>query len=314
MKYYYVIAAALLSFFTPTVAQACSVVDDYRVPTNLELTGQSELILRGRVIGEVEGESSWDGKLLVEPLMALKGEMPKGTVEISGARLVPMPDERGFGLLSNPYQLEGAHPLSYIGGCLRYMFPKGTTVLFFLEEREGEWSPSGGPFSRWAEDVLDADSPWIRLSRFYASVPTDDATRRKTVLEAERDRLWKLSEDPVAALMAQDIERQLVGPNEPWNAIMRKAIEGEAEAPAGAEGEVAAEALASLIMEAIAEDDYETTCFTDQNGDEVCEAKVTLGAQANVMEEELGMVCDLLDDRRTVDCDGVRYVRESKPS
>ena len=240
MKYYYVIAAALLSFFTPTVAQACSVVDDYRVPTNLELTGQSELILRGRVIGEVEGESSWDGKLLVEPLMALKGEMPKGTVEISGARLVPMPDERGFGLLSNPYQLEGAHPLSYIGGCLRYMFPKGTTVLFFLEEREGEWSPSGGPFSRWAEDVLDADSPWIRLSRFYASVPTDDATRRKTVLEAERDRLWKLSEDPVAALMAQDIERQLVGPNEPWNAIMRKAIEGEAEAPAGAEGEVAA--------------------------------------------------------------------------
>lgn len=314
MKYYYVIAAALLSFFTPSVAQACSVVGDYRVPTNLELTGQSELILRGRVIGEVEGESSWDGKLLVEPLMALKGEMPKGTVEISGARLVPMPDERGFGLLSNPYQLEGAHPLSYIGGCLRYMFPKGTTVLFFLEEREGEWSPSGGPFSRWAEDVLDADSPWIRLSRFYASVPTDDATRRKTVLEAERDRLWKLSEDPVAALMAQDIERQLVGPNEPWNAIMRKAIEGEAEAPAGAEGEVAAEALASLIMEATAEDDYETTCFTDQNGDEVCEAEVTLGAQADVMEEELGMVCDLLDDRRTVDCDGVRYVRESKPS
>lgn len=314
MKYYYVIAAALLSFFTPTVAQACSVVDDYRVPTNLELTGQSELILRGRVIGEVEGESSWDGKLLVEPLMALKGEMPKGTVEISGARLVPMPDERGFGLLSNPYQLEGAHPLSYIGGCLRYMFPKGTTVLFFLEEREGEWSPSGGPFSRWAEDVLDADSPWIRLSRFYASVPTDDATRRKTVLEAERDRLWKLSEDPVAALMAQDIERQLVGPNEPWNAIMRKAIEGEAEAPAGAEGEVAAEALASLIMEAIAEDDYETTCFTDQNGDEVCEAEVTLGAQADVMEEELGMVCDLLDDRRTVDCDGVRYVRERDAS
>ena len=314
MKYYYVIAAALLSFFTPTVAQACSVVDDYRVPTNLELTGQSELILRGRVIGEVEGESSWDGKLLVEPLMALKGEMPKGTVEISGARLVPMPDERGFGLLSNPYQLEGAHPLSYIGGCLRYMFPKGTTVLFFLEEREGEWSPSGGPFSRWAEDVLDADSPWIRLSRFYASVPTDDATRRKTVLEAERDRLWKLSEDPVAALMAHDIERQLVGPNEPWNAIMRKAIDGEAEAPAGAEGEVAAEALASLIMEATAEDDYETTCFTDQNGDEVCEAEVTLGAQADVMEEELGMVCDLLDDRRKVDCDGVRYVRESKPS
>lgn len=314
MKYYYVIAAALLSFFTPSVAQACSLVSDYRVPTNLELTGQSELILRGRVIGEVEGENSWDGKLLVEPFEALKGEMPKGTVEISGVGLVPMPDERGFGLLSNPYQLEAAHPLSYIGGCIRYMFPKGTTVLFFLEEREGEWRPSGGPFTRWAEDVLGTDAPWIRLSRFYASVPTDDATRRKAVLEAERDRLWKLSDDPVAALMAQDIERQLLGPNEPWNAIMRKAIEGEAETPPGAEAEVAAEALASLLMEATAEDDFETTCFTDQNDDEVCEAEVILGGQADVMDEELGMICDLLDDRVTVDCDGIRYVREGDPS
>ena len=314
MRCYHIIVVALLALVTPSVAKACSVVGDYRVPTNLELTGQSELIIRGRVVGEIQGDSSWDGKLLVEPLEPLKGDMPNGTIEISGARLMPTTDERGFGVLSNPYQLEAAHPLSYIGGCIRYMFPKGTTVLFFLERDKGEWHSSGGPFSRWAEDVLETDAPWLRLSRFYASVPTDDATRRKAALEAERDRLLKLSDDPVAALMAQDVERQLAGLNEPWNEIMRKAIEGEAEAPEGATAEVRAEAIASLVMETTDEDDLETRCFTVPNGDEVCEAEVTLGDQANVMEEELGMICDLLDDRRTVDCDGVRYIREDDPS
>ena len=58
----------------------------------------------------------------------------------------------------------------------------------------------------------------------------------------------------------------------------------------------------------------ETICFTDENGDAVCEAEVSLEGQADVMEEELGMICNLLDDRRTVDCDGVRYVQENDPN
>ena len=291
MKCHHILAVFLsAAAMLPTTTQACSVVNDYRAPTNLELADQSELILRGRVVGEVEGETSWDDTLLVEPLEALKGDMPTDILEIDGARLVPIPDERGFGMLSNPYQLEGAHPLSYIGGCIRYIFPKGTIVLFFLEQREGKWRPAGGPFSRWAEDVLEEDAPWMGLSRFYSTLPADNASRRKEMLEAERDKLLAQADDPVASLMAQDVERQLAGPNEAWNTIMRKAIEGEAEVPEGAAAEVAAEAVASLIDD----DGYESVGLAES------------------MEEETPLLCFLASNEQAVDCDGVTYLRDEE--
>ena len=291
----------------PAAATACSVVDGYRVPTNLELVGQADVILRGRVTGEIGGEGPWDRSLLVEPLETLKGDLPSGTVVIPGSGLVPQEDERGFGIISNPYELADAHPLSYIGGCIRYMFPEGTIVLFFLEQREGKWQAAGGPFSRWAEDVVDTDAPWTVLTRFYASLQDADPAKRKALLEAERDRLLARESDPVADLMARDVERQLAGPNEEWNTIMQRAIDGEAEVPEGAAAEVAAEAVASLIMEEAVES-TETSCFTEENGDMVCEAEVTGYADA-MEEEEALLLCGLSVDGQSVDCDGVTYFR-----
>lgn len=284
MKQHHILAAAALSLaaILPASAQACSVIADYRVPTNLELVGQSQLILRGRVVGEIKGGHRWETGLLVEPVEALKGEMPSGTIEISGSGMVPLPDEHGFGVLSNPYELEGAHPLSYIGACIRYMFPEGTTALFFLERRDGEWAPAGDAFSRWAEDVIRDDAPWMELTRFYARVLESDPAERKALLEAERDRLRARKHDPVAALMASDIERQLAGPNEEWNTIMRRAIEGEGEIPPGAESEAAAAAVADLIMET---------------------------EQAEAMEEEALLACELSADGQSVDCGGLHYRR-----
>lgn len=141
-----------------------------------------------------------------------------------------MPEDRAdFGILSNPYELNQAHPLSYIGACIRYMFPAGTTALFFLERApDGEgWRPSGGPFSRWAEDVLVEDAPWLRLTRFYAEVAAAPEGERTALLEAEPARLAALAEDPVAQLMAADIARQLEGPNPTWHEVMRREIEDE---------------------------------------------------------------------------------------
>lgn len=219
-------AAATLTLATPAIA--CSVTADYRVPTNLELAEEAELVLLGRVVGEVAGADSWDRKLLVEPVQAIKGAMPEGTVSIARAGLVPE-DKPGFAILSNPYELNQAHPLSYIGGCIRYMFPAGTTALFFLERApDGEgWLPSGGPFSRWAEDVLVEDAPWLRLTRFYAEVAAAPEGERAAMLEAERARLAALAEDPVAQLMAADIARQIEGPNPTWHEVMRRGIQGE---------------------------------------------------------------------------------------
>lgn len=220
--------AATTSLTLATPAVACSVTADYRVPTNLELAQEAELVLLGRVVGEVEGTDPWDTRLLVEPVQAIKGEMPEGTLSLAGSGLVPE-DKPGFAILSNPYELNQAHPLSYIGACIRYMFPAGTTALFFLERAaDGEgWRPSGGPFSRWAEDVLVEDAPWLRLTRFYAEVAAAPEGERAALLEAERARLAALAEDPVAQLMAADIARQIEGPNPTWHEVMRREIEDE---------------------------------------------------------------------------------------
>lgn len=238
MKHYHMANCAALVFIgLATSAQACSVVDDYRVPTNLELAEQAPTIILGRVVGEKPGERPWDGKLLIEPLEAIKGDLPLSRVELAGSGLVDPVDKRGFGILSNPYELEQAHPLSYIGGCIRYMFPKGTTALFFIGKEDGQWVPAGGPFSRWAEDVLTDDAPWLRLTRLYTSAADLSEQERAEFLGREMARLSALADDPVAQLMTQDIARQLAGPNETWNAIMQRMIglgpenEAEAEGP-----------------------------------------------------------------------------------
>ncbi|RIV75829.1 hypothetical protein [Pelagerythrobacter aerophilus] len=222
------LALAPLTLATPAVA--CSVAPDYRVPTNLELAEEAELVLLGRVVGEVEGADPWDRKLLVEPVQAIKGEMLEGTVSIAYAGLVPE-DRPDFGILSNPYELNQAHPLSYIGGCIRYMFPRGTTALFFLDRApDGEgWRPSGGPFSRWAEDVLDEQAPWLMLTQLYVDVAAAPESERKAMLEAERGELAAMADDPVARLIAADIARQIEGPNPTWHEVMEREMEAHRE-------------------------------------------------------------------------------------
>lgn len=259
----------------PLPAIACSVVDDYRVPTNLELAADAQLIMLGKVEG---GTPMGDGapgtmSLTITPVQAIKGTLPEGPITLDGLALAP---ER-FAGLSNPYELEGAHPLSYIGGCIRYMFPAGTQALFFLTRRDGQWEPAGGPFSRWAEDVLSEDAPWLQLTRFYTKVSALPAAERQAALEAERARYAADANDPVAQLMAADIARQLKGPNESWNAMMRRSIEG-GDIPEGAQEEAAAEALTDAIMAATDEPDPVDCESSDDDSTTAC-------AEALLMEE-----------------------------
>lgn len=243
--------AATTSLTLATPAIACSVVPDYRVPTNLELAEEAELVLLGRVVGEVEGADPWDTRLLVEPVRAIKGEVPEGTVSIAHAGLVPE-DRPDFGILSNPYELNQAHPLSYIGGCIRYMFPRGTTALFFLERApDGDgWRLSGGPFSRWAEDVLSEEAPWLMLTRLYVEVAAAPESERKAMLEAERTELAAMADDPVARLIAADIARQIEGPNPTWHEVMEREMEAHRELDSAMD--------AAADVEASADEPHET--------------------------------------------------------
>lgn len=253
-------AAASLALATPAIA--CSVAADYRIPTNLELAQEAELVLLGRVVGEVEGADTWGTKLLIEPVQAIKGEMPEGTVSLARAGLVPE-DRADFAILSNPYELSQAHPLSYIGGCIRYMFPRGTTALFFLKRApDGEgWRPSGGPFSRWAEDVLSEEAPWLMLTQLYVEASAAPESERKAMLEAKRAELAAMADDPVAQLIAADIARQLAGPNETWHETMEREIEASRETREAVEaiedaiGDVAGEAPEPGLTQADAMED-----------------------------------------------------------
>ena len=228
--------AAVLTFAQP--ALGCSMADEYRVPTNLELVEEAPLILIGKVEGgrPMSEDADTEPSIKVAPISALKGRAPAQPIEIEGLSLA---DDR-FAVLSNPYELNAAHPLAYIGGCIRYMFPLGTTAVFFLEQREGKWTPAGDAFTRWAEDVPAPDAPWPRVVALYVRASQLPDGERRAFLEAERDALAARTDDPVARLMAQDISRQLAGPNK----LMREQMFGG--------GEMAADAAAELVEEAAA--------------------------------------------------------------
>ncbi|HEU0135574.1 MAG TPA: hypothetical protein VFR28_12195 [Allosphingosinicella sp.] len=212
-------------------ASACSVQDDYRVPTNLELIADSEVIVMARVDSGSTEMKGLDSSITVTPIELLKGKLALDKPLVLAGSIA----EPRFAVLSNPLQLEQAHPLAYIGACTRYIFVRGATVLFFLTPAEkayggeapaslrGRLVPAGGPFSRWAEDVLSAESPWVRATRIYLKAAALPPERRKALLVAERNRLRALG-DQESRLIADDIDRQLAGRNKRWNQLMEEEL------------------------------------------------------------------------------------------
>ena len=205
--------AALALAAAPLPALACSPAPGYAVPTNMELVAGADMILLARVTGGAQMDAV-DGpgamRIDIKPIAALKGDLANAPATLP---IALAPDR--FAIPSNPYDLENAHPLAQIGGCIRYMVPKGSRLLFFLDRRDGQWVPAGGPFSRWAEDVLTDDAPWLQLVRFYVEVAARPESERATALAARRDEWAAKDDDPVAQLLAADVARQLAGPNKP---------------------------------------------------------------------------------------------------
>ena len=185
-------------------AAACSVVAGYRAPGNLELAGQADAIVIGRVVGGVDPGAT-EGEITVHPLVAIKGLLPGQDFPLRGMML-------GGGQPSDPLELAEPHPEALAGACIRRTFQRDATVLFFLDRREGEWVAAGGPFTRWAEDVSGEDAAWVQLARFYARVAPLDEGQRAALLEAERDALLARTDEPAAQAMAADLDRTLAAP------------------------------------------------------------------------------------------------------
>lgn len=203
-------------------AAACSPAPGYRVPGNLELVAEAPTIVLAQVVaGALDaGGDPFKSTVTLRPLEALKGPLPEGDIALSGMMLARDAGQE-LGMVSNPYEFERAHPVSYIGACTRFVFPLGTTALFFLRlDHEGRWAPAGGAFARWAEDVPGREAPWVALVRLYLRAAVLPEGERAALLEAERTALLARGDDPVAQLMAADIQRQLAGPPPPDSAIV----------------------------------------------------------------------------------------------
>ena len=202
---------AILLLAAPFPAIACSVVPGYRVPTNVELVADADLILLATVTdGDLAPDSIPEQRITVEPIAAIKGVMPAAPLAMPGWIATG-----AEAMLSNPYDLKGAHPQSLAGACNRMSFPRGSRVLFFLKWEGDHWRAAGGPFSRWAEDVLTDDAPWLQVVRLYAEAAALPAGDRTAYLTARRDEHAAERDNPVAQLIAADIARQLAGPNAP---------------------------------------------------------------------------------------------------
>ena len=256
--------AALALLAVPLPAVACSPAPGYRIPTNLELVERADLILLGTVTeGDFEPDSAPQQTIAVEPVEALKGPMPGSPIALS-AMIATDADMQ----LSNPYDLKDAHPQSLAGACVRYVFPRGSRVLFFLDRQDGVWHAAGGPFSRRAEDVLTDDAPWLQAVRFYIDVARLPEEDRAAALAARRSELGALGDDPVAQLLAADISRQLAGPNPPLTGELPPAPD-ESDAATAADAVEAATRAAEVAVDDAdgGVDETETEAETDEPRD-----------------------------------------------
>jgi len=208
--------AAALALTVPLLAApatACSVAGSYRVPTNLELVERADTIVLATV--ERDDSAPTDGRdmppsmrmgIIVRPTILLKGASLPGELRLRAT----LSDDPRDVVASDPRDLLNPNPGALTGACVRYVFRRGMQLVLFLDpDRRGGLQLAGYPFARSAEDVPSPDAPWVKAVRFYADVAALPERERGAALAARRDALRATSGDADAALLAEDIDRQI---------------------------------------------------------------------------------------------------------
>jgi len=206
MRFLFLAAAASLPLVAAPAA-ACSVGPGYRVPTNLELAARADLILLGTAEEEVPAAGDAHiGEVVVRPTLLLKGDALPAELRIHGY----LSDDPRLVAPSNPRELYAPNPGALMGGCTRYIFRRGMLLLLFLErDGEGRLRLAPHPFARSAEDVPSPEAPWVRAVRLYVEIAALPEAERRAALAVRRDALRAASGDADAALLAEDIDRQI---------------------------------------------------------------------------------------------------------
>lgn len=200
-------AALAVLLLSASPAAACSVISSYRVPTNLELTERAAVILLGTAESDVEGTPEQGmGEVIVRPVALLKGESLPAEVRIRGY----LSDDPRRVAASDPRELFAPNPGALIGGCTRYIFRRGMLLVLFLErDGEGRLQLASYPFARSAEDVPSPQAPWVQAVRLYVEIAALPQAERRAALASRRDALRGANGDADAALLAEDVDRQI---------------------------------------------------------------------------------------------------------
>ncbi len=195
-----------LAVFHPAKLSACTLMPGYVGPSNLDLALEAESI----VLAKVERQRRYsDGdsmpRVILRPVEALKGALPRELISLEG---YVGSTEHVRASYSDPNELVEAHPQSFDGFCVRYVFMPGSTLLLFLKRDAEGWQAIMPPFSRTAEDVPSRRSRWVKAVRLYARVSQLPKEQQVDALLQEQAALRRRDSRDSRAI-ADDIDRVL---------------------------------------------------------------------------------------------------------
>lgn len=209
------VALAFASVSASTGAGACSMVEGYKVPTNLELAEAADTIVIATVESQRKAAADadpWAGAVITKPVKLLKGAQLPATVEIPGSIIADEPRLARMVIASAPRELRRANPGAMIGGCVRYIFDRGMKLVLFLKrDASGNLIPFRSSFSRDAEDVADENALWVKAVREYAAISLLPKRERKPAMKARIVALKADASDDANVLLARDMEVELSG-------------------------------------------------------------------------------------------------------
>ncbi|MFD1787693.1 hypothetical protein ACFSC3_08920 [Sphingomonas floccifaciens] len=170
-KWFFIVTAVLMGV-AATSSSACSTVGSYRVPTNLELVGQAEVVAVVEVVSAPSefGDDPSEPRVKVRAIRFLKGQASDSDLALTGVsgwngQSVP----RVVTPLSEPHFSSG------LGACIRMFYQPGELVLAMYGRTDGTLHQIGQPFSRSAESVDSVDDLWVRVADRYVALTQGNA-------------------------------------------------------------------------------------------------------------------------------------------
>ena len=196
-----------LSLLAMPPALACSVGPSYRVPNTQQLAQAADLIVLARVEGATG--KGLESTTILKPTVLLKGTALPSRLTLQGWMqgtvienyTLPAPTR------SDPAELVQPNDDALMGGCTRYIFARGMTLLVFYQRDKGQWRFMSYPFARVSEDVPSGSSRWVRAVREHIAIARLPATARRPAMRTRADELARGTADERA--IARDMRRLL---------------------------------------------------------------------------------------------------------